>query len=86
MICGRCGDDERICGHADGKADQEIAREDIAMTIELSTEEYERLLMVLGFAMAKAISRPDTTRMVLLTVNAVCRSSPSFVPYEVEPQ
>jgi hypothetical protein len=63
-------------------------REEQRVTIELTTGEYEFLLVMLGMALGTADHYGDTQMMrhCLEIINAVGRNSPGFIPYAVAPE
>ncbi|HEX5426624.1 MAG TPA: hypothetical protein VFW94_24075 [Candidatus Acidoferrales bacterium] len=54
------------------------------MEIKLSTEEYETLLLMMGYATAAAFESDKKLAYSFLKVaNAVNRNNPSWTPYEI---
>lgn len=57
------------------------------MTIELTDDEFENLILMCGYAAGVALKSGDRRQLesFLRTVNAVNRDNPRWIPYEVDP-
>ncbi|MGH9665554.1 MAG: hypothetical protein ACRD9L_14105 [Bryobacteraceae bacterium] len=53
------------------------------LTIELSRDEFELLLLALGIAAGSAAASPALFKDLLRLANAVNRNNPAWRPYEV---
>lgn len=59
-----------------------MKRDGDTVTITLTAEQYDQLLIALGLATGSLGPRPPA--FMLRLVNAVCEGSPSFRPYQVD--
>jgi hypothetical protein len=52
--------------------------------IDISEDDYETLMLVLGFATGRAIGRPDLMRpkTILMLANAINEGNPNWTPYD----
>jgi hypothetical protein len=61
-----------------------MKREDGEVTITLTDEQFDRLLLVLGFAIGKSgPDSPISASLILGLVNAINEGNPNWTPYEV---
>lgn len=56
------------------------------VVLNMSRDDWDRLLMMMGFAMRVMLGRGDNPDGILALVNRLNQGNPNFTPYEITPE